>query len=271
MAALWTRRAIAVSLVLAGCATSKPVAPEIFLLMGQSNMSGRGATEEIPPGALAPDLGIRVLGNDGVLRTAKEPIDSAEGQIDPVSADTAAGVGPGLAFAKARIAVTGRAIVLVPCAKGGTAIALWKRSDSRQTLYGSCLARARQAQAIGPVTGVIWYQGESDTETAALAALWPVRFRALVTDLRRDLAAPRLPVTIVAIGDRPLSGKYAGRFPFWREVQATQVSLRLPGVTVVEAQGLPRNADELHLSTTAQIALGKRLADATLGRKSPER
>lgn len=251
------------ALTLAGCASFRPAEPEIVLLMGQSNMSGRGALEEIPAGALDPDPRIRVYGNDGLVRTAQEPIDLAAGQLDAVSADKNAGVGPGLAFAKARLQSTGRPIVLVPCAKGGTSIALWATSESRDTLYGSCLARAKEARRHGRIGAVLWYQGESDAATKALAALWPQRFATLVADLRRDLDDPRLPFVVVAIADAPATGKYAERFPFWSDVQAAQTALALPDVVVVEAKGLPRNPDDLHLSTAGQISLGKRLAERT--------
>jgi hypothetical protein len=247
---------------LSACASVRPASVDVVLLMGQSNMSGRGALEEIPPGALDPDPRIRVLGNDGIVRVAAEPLDAATNQIDAVSSDKSAGVGPGLAFAKARVARTKRAVLLVPCAKGGTSITQWARSDQRDALYGSCLARAKEAQRLGILAGVLWYQGESDAATADLANAWTERFKRLVTDLRADLDAPLLPLAVVAIGDQPVGGKYAGRFPYWRNVQEAQTALNLPGVVVVEAAGLARNADELHIATVGQITLGERLGRA---------
>ena len=96
---------------------------EIYLLMGQSNMSGRGLLEELPTQRRTIDPAITVYGNDGAWRIASEPLDSATNQIDAVSADAAAGVGPGLSFAKAlRQRRPDRRIGLIPCAKGGTSI-----------------------------------------------------------------------------------------------------------------------------------------------------
>lgn len=251
----------------AGCVSAQPPSPppQIFLLMGQSNMSGRGDLAELPPDWHTPDPRIRVLSNDGVLRLALEPIDSADNQIDAVSADRAAGVGPALAFAKAVVEYRPESsILLVPCAKGGTLIAVWAPAEGRDTLYGSCLARAREAAEVGTIAGVLWYQGESDTDSYELASAWPGAFESLISVLRADTGKPDLPVLMVSIGDRPINGPYAARFIAWHELQAAQNALLAPGVMVVPAAALDRNDDELHLSTIGALELGQRLADAWL-------
>jgi hypothetical protein len=235
--------------------------------MGQSNMSGRGDLAELPPDLQTSDSRILVFSNDGVLRLAREPLDDAESQIDTVSADRSAGVGPAFAFAKAIIAEQPQSsIVLVPCAKGGTPISAWAPAKGRDTLYGSCLARARDAAKLGNIAGVLWYQGESDSDSYDLASAWPGRFESLVSTLRSDLGIPGLPVLMVSIGDRPINGPYAARFPAWRELQAAQNALSAPGVTVVAAAALDRNDDELHLSTAGALELGQRLSSAWLAR-----
>ena len=240
-----------------------PGGRDIYLLMGQSNMAGRGVLADIPPGTLGPDPRIRLYGNDGVWRTAAEPIDSDIGQVDPVSGDKDAGVEPGLAFAKAMVARDpARPIGLVPCAKGGSGITEWPRAAARDTLYGSCLARARAAMASGRIAGILWYQGETDAHDTALAIAWAARFTAMIRDFRADLGRPDLPLVVVGIGDQPMTGKYADRFPEWRIVQDAQAALRLPNQGYVAAAGLPRNPDDLHLTTAAQIRLGAALAGA---------
>ena len=73
----------------------------LFILAGQSNMSGRA---ELPDDQ-ALDPQIVVFGNDYRWRVAVEPIDSPQGQVDAVSADMAddlARFSPGVAFARAR-------------------------------------------------------------------------------------------------------------------------------------------------------------------------
>lgn len=231
--------------------------------MGQSNMSGQGILEELPAPSRTIDPAITVYGNDGVWRIASEPLDDATNQIDAVSADAAVGVGPGLSFARTlRQKRPDRRIGLVACTKGGTSITRWARSLSRETLYGSCLARAHEARAQGQFAGILWYQGESDTDTQADADAWAGRFSDMMDVFRRDLGEPTLPLVVVGLGDQPMTGPYAGRFVAWDTVQKDQLNLRMNSQVYVSAAGLPRNADNLHLSTDGQIILGNRLAGA---------
>jgi hypothetical protein len=257
---------MAVAALLTACATGiwhKPPRPEVWLLMGQSNMSGRGDVSELPADFAVPDPRIMVWGNDGGLAVASEPVDSAVGQVDRISADVQAGVGPGLAFARVRIAQQpNRRLILVPCAKGGSAIAEWTPADGRDGLFGSCVARARAAVRQGRLAGVLWYQGERDARSVDDALAWPARFERMATALRIALARQDLPIVVVSLADEPVRGPYAGRYPAWQAVQAAQASLRVPGVVVVAAAGLPKGEDDLHLSTAGQILLGTRLASA---------
>lgn len=233
----------------------------IYLLMGQSNMSGRGVLTEIAPGTLDPDDRIQLYGNDGRWRRAAEPLDTAQGQVDKVSSDPD-GVGPGLAFAKAMLKRhPGRPVGLVTCAKGGSAIGEWKRSTERSTLYGSCLARAREAAPFGQIVGILWYQGETDARTEARAQAWAGLFTQMIVQFRSDLGKPDLPLAVVGLGDQPQAGKYAGQFPAWSTVQESQKRLRLNHQVHVSAAGLPRNPDDLHLNTDSQVRLGKMLAE----------
>ena len=47
-------------------------------------------------------------------------------------------------------------------------------------------------------------------------------------------------------------------------VRAAQLGIDLPNLEMVDAKGLPLERDHLHLSTPAQVRLGKMLADAFL-------
>jgi hypothetical protein len=255
----------AAALVAAGLVTPSSAEPPpraIYLLMGQSNMSGRGVLAEMAPGTLDPDDRIQLYGNDGRWRKAAEPLDTAQGQIDKVSRDPD-GVGPGLAFAKAMLKRhPGRPVGLVTCAKGGSAIGEWKPSTERSTLYGSCLARAQEAAPFGRIAGILWYQGETDARTEARAQAWTGLFTQMIVQFRADLGQPNLPLAVVGLGDQPRTGGFAGQFPAWSTVQDNQKRLRLDHQVYVSAAGLARNPDELHLNTESQVRLGQALAEA---------
>lgn len=257
----------AAAIALIGCAhaAGSGPTPEIYVLMGQSNMSGRGVVADAPLELRTPDPRIMLYGNDGVWKPAVEPVDAYEGQIDAVSTDLIAAVGPALAFARALAGESERRIILVPCAKGGSAIGQWTPSTDRATLYGSCLARVSEAAPRGRLAGLLWYQGETDAERPDRAAAWASNFTQVVQAFRADIGAPDLKVLVVGLGDRPLTGPYAGRFGSWAVVQGAQASLALPNHVHVSAAGLPMNEDQLHLSTAGQIALGRRMAEAWSG------
>lgn len=232
---------------------------DVYILAGQSNMSGRGRLDDLTDAERAPDPAILLYGNDGRLRVAAEPLDDATDQVDQVSADRLAAVGPGLFFARVIRQRHGRPVLLIPCAKGGSAIEEWQPSTSRATLYGSCTARIREAG--GRVAGVLWYQGETDSDRpAAVAEGWGQAFARLVAQLRADLRNPDLPITVVQISDRPDTAANRGRFAHWDVVQRQQGAVDLPCTVVVPTRALSRNADDLHLATDAQRIVGGLLA-----------
>jgi Carbohydrate esterase, sialic acid-specific acetylesterase len=234
-----------------------PQSLDIYLLMGQSNMSGRGALEVNGAHDQTSTPQIWLFGNDGQWSPAQDPLDSAKGQIDMVSADAAAGVGPGMRFASTLSTKTRRPIGLVPCAKGGSSISQWQPGLTSDTLYGSCLNRARQAVAHGRIAGILWYQGESDTKTQAAASVWASEFSNMLSAFRRDLGQPNLPVVAVSLADPPPARP---EYAFWKNVQKAQTTLDLSCLRIAKASGLELQRDGLHLSTRAQHILGSRIA-----------
>jgi hypothetical protein len=252
--------AFAVLGVLTATAANAQDAPRTYVLAGQSNMSGRGLLEDLTPAEREPDPAIRLYGNDGQWRVAAEPIDSAQGQVDAVSEDRIAAVGPGLFFAQALRVADKTPVTLVPCAKGGSSIGRWKPGGARDTLYGSCLARAREAG--GKITGLVWYQGETDAEKADAAPAWRAAFDTLVASFRRDLGATRLPIVLVQLADPPAQKEGAKPYPSWAAIQAAQSQPLDACVAMVSAKGLSKRDDDLHLDTAAQRVLGVRLAKA---------
>jgi hypothetical protein len=237
--------------------------PQTYILAGQSNMSGRGLIDDLTPTERAADPTIRLYGNDGRWRVAAEPLDAAQDQVDAVSEDRIAAVGPGLFFARALRAGGGGPVALVPCAKGGSSIGRWKPGGGRETLYGSCLARAREAG--GGIAGLVWYQGETDAEKTDAGPAWRTAFEALVKSLRHDLGGERLPIVLVQLADAPAQKPGDKPYPSWTAIQAAQAAPVDACVAMVSAKGLGKREDDLHLTTAAQRVLGAKLAEAMRG------
>ncbi|MEX0321502.1 MAG: sialate O-acetylesterase [Puniceicoccaceae bacterium] len=173
---------------------------DIFLLMGQSNMKGRGVMPEVPLND--PQIIMMHRRTDGWF-IARHPLHSVG---DPVTFEKSdnAGVGPGLAFAQAIAKKHPKArIALIPCAVGGTRIDKWQKG---QRLYEETIRRAKLALEQGPkghtrVVGAIWLQGEADSATPEQIAAYPDRIARMVADLRSDLGIPDLPFIACTIGE----------------------------------------------------------------------
>lgn len=232
-------------IIFVACATCPPPDTTIYILAGQSNMSGRG---EIP--AQKADIDDAwVFGNNWQWRILSEPVDSSTGQVDTVSMDTNAGYSLASSFARTWLADhPGGSIAFVPCAKGGSIIADWQRSEDRNTLYGSCLARGREAAKYGTIAGVLWYQGESDAMLLADAHVddyWRLQAQ-LFADFEQDFG----PVTFAQVG----ATTWPEWFPNWETIRAQQVG----GVYTAD---LPLG-DFVHLNADGYDALGVRFYQA---------
>ena len=233
----------------------------LFILVGQSNMVGWASI----PSPEKTDPRIYVFGNDYHWRIASEPVDNAFNQVDKVSEDHIAGYGPALAFAFASLDRHPQTVIgLIPCAKNSSGIVQWQRNLSDQTLYGSCLKRARSASPMGRISGILFLQGETDAQDPVLYPQpepqpfdWALLFTSFITDLRNDLHEPELPVVFAQLGADPFSKD----FPNWRIVQEQQSSIDLPMTTMITTDDLSL-LDGLHFTVDSYRTIGRRFADA---------
>ncbi len=240
----------------------------LFVMAGQSNISGRG---RVTRGAANPfGEHVFVFANDYRWRKASVPVDAPDGQVDFISLDPKPGLGPGPTVAAEWLkANPGRSLGLIPCARGSSVIAQWQPSLSEDSLYGSCLKRIRAASLMGKVEGVLFFQGEWDAlKPEAMQGVfrgtvdhtkWARRFTGYVRGMRRDLGKPRLPVVFAQLGDHGDPAKYVN----WSKIQAIQAGIRLPKVAMIQTAGLPLR-DKVHFNAESQREIGRRFARAYL-------
>ncbi len=230
---------------------------DLFLLIGQSNMKGRGVMPAEPK--RDPRLVMMSL-KDDAWYLARHPLHLTG---DPKTFDGAdnAGVGPGLTFAEAIAAASPNTRVgLVPCAVGGSAIALWQKGAR---LYENAVRRAKLAMQAGApvqarIRGALWLQGEADATDERLG-VYEDKLQALVRDLRAELGEPELPFIACTIGEMSPDG--AGR----RKADMNTILLRLPAkvprTACVDARDLKTHiGDNVHFDTAAQEEIGRRYA-----------
>ena len=237
---------------------------QLFILAGQSNMSGRGS---IPQSAVTANPRIFVFGNNYQWQLALEPVDNPIDQVDKVSEDPNAGFSPSLPFAAAVLKQRPEMLIgLIPCAMDATSIHDWERNLSDTTLYGSCLKRVHAASTMGNVAGILFFQGESDAldprrnpELTLFPDQWADKFSIFINDWRSDLGLPDLPVVFAQIGinTRP------NRYPNWDIVQEQQSSVQLPFCKMITTDDLALN-DTVHFTTESYQIIGERFAEAYL-------
>ena len=152
----------------------------VYLLMGQSNMAGRGRMTDADR---RPVQRVWMLDKENRWVPAAHPL-----HFDK---PTIAGVGLGIDFAK-RMCQEDPAIQvgLVPCAFGGTPLSRWSKGGD---LYQNAVARAKVAMKSGTLEGVLWHQGESDSGKPDTASTYADRLAKMIGDLRAELESPGLP------------------------------------------------------------------------------
>ncbi len=227
----------------------------VYLLMGQSNMVGRDVREME---ALGKNPHVLSLTGAGIWVVAQDPLHEPFGKIPP-------GVGPGLSFGRAMSAADKNITIgLVPCAVGGTPLRRWVKGGD---LYEAAVVRAKVAAKSGMLAGVIWHQGESDTDKQETADTYEARLTQMIKDLRSDLGVADLPVVVGQLGEFLTVEKYPGvetvRAAFKRMPSA------LARVGFADSTGLGDKGDKLHFSTEAQREMGARFAKAMLALEKP--
>ncbi len=161
---------------------------DIYVIAGQSNASGRGAS---PNGYTHPVLRAALFGNDDRWAELLDPVDSAAGQVDRVSADPGAGGSVWPLVATELMAAEGVPVAFVPCAKIGTYIRRWTKDaaapHARSTLYGSMLRRVRAVG--GRVRAVLFWHGEVDARAGTSQHAYAVALRSLAAGVKHDCGA----------------------------------------------------------------------------------
>lgn len=225
----------------------------LYLLIGQSNMAGRGKVEKEDQTAHPR---VPALNKEDLWVPAVDPL-----HFDKPSA----GVGPGLAFGRALAdADSAVTIGLIPCAAGGSPISVWKKDvywkQTKSKPYDEALRRVAIARQRGVLKGILWHQGESDSNEQE-AKVYADRLADLVTRLRRDLEAPEVPLVVGR-----LSEPFRAQNEHARIVdQALRDFAKKDGRSAyVESDKLTLMKDNTHFDAASAREFGRRYAKAML-------
>lgn len=230
---------------------------DLYLLIGQSNMAGRGVID-----------GEHVVSRARLLKFS--PRNAWAPGVDPLHADkpAAAGVGLGTSFARVMADKNKHVTVgLIPCAVGGTPLERWVKGGD---LYEQALVRARLAMKDGRLKGILWHQGESDSGSEETARSYAARLAQMVADLRADLGVGEVPFVAGKLGEFLAHTAKDGKPSFWPVVneQLASIPTLVPKAAVVESTGLKHKGDAVHFDTPSLREFGRRYAQAMLALQS---
>lgn len=232
---------------------------ELFMLTGQSNMAGYGREAAYDP----PELGVHLYANDGNWRIAAHPLNDACNSIYPENLEPNTASSPALSFARTARRLLNVPIGLVQASRGCTQLCRWHPEEDGD-LYRAML---RRLDAVGPVSGVLWYQGCADAK-AREAPIYFERFVRMLELWRKSLGdVPMITVQLNRVVRR--DSEWQDRC--WGNVREAQrqAAQKLNNVYIVPAMDLAMS-DVTHNNSAANVILGERMANAYLrGKRAP--
>jgi hypothetical protein len=219
-----------------------------FLMLGQSNMAGRGFIHEVPP---IYNERIQMLRN-GRWQMMTEPINYDR----PVSGISLAG-----SFADAWCRQNQEdPIGLIPCAEGGSTLDEWAVD---QTLFRHAITEAKFAMENSELTGILWHQGESDSMNGNYKVYYK-KLLSIIEGLRKELNAPEIPLIIGGLGDflgKEGFGKYSTEYSYINQ-ELQKFASEQDNCYFVTAAGLTSNPDGIHIDAISQRKFGLRYFEA---------
>lgn len=234
--------------------TDTNVRYDLYLLIGQSNMAGRG---NIDAQDTITDNNVFMLNKDENWVPAKSPL-----HFDK----SVAGTGLGLTFGKIMAKESKRKVGLIPCAVGGTSISMWMPGAydkvTKTHPYDDAIRRTKVAMKNGELKGILWHQGEGDASKDK-AARYEQRFDSLMLNLQNDLS--------VDISSIPVVVGELGQFYCERNSGGNEINLILKHIAethknraLVSSKGLVHKGDSVHFDAASQRELGKRYSEKVI-------
>jgi hypothetical protein len=230
---------LCVMAVPSGCVSAQPAGPtDVFLLIGQSNMSGRAQMIEGDDAVLE---GVLLLNDRGGWEPARQPMNRYASDRKDLSVQRFNLGGP---FAVSlREAYPEKVPGLIVNARGGTKIEAWQPGED---LYEHALDRVRSLKGV-KLAGVLWHQGEGN----AMDEEYADKLEKLIDGIRRDLDQADLPFIAGHIGIENVIN-----------TQVDALAQRVASMGVVSIEGLNPPDSDGHFDRDGMIVLGRRYAEA---------
>ena len=222
---------------------------DVFLLIGQSNMAGRGDFKSAADSVLLNK--VFLLNDLGKFEAAKNPLNRYS-TIRKVCEPELQRVGLGASFANAMSAFLKDSVYLIVNARGGTPILKFLKGGDNgyyETILNRTVNALKKNKHLR-LRAILWHQGESDAENPEF---YLKQLQSMVNSLRTDLKMPNLPFIAGELGEWNPHYKAIGKI-----IQTIPATIE--NTYVVSTEGL-KNRDEYHFDTPSYSELGKRFAE----------
>ena len=214
-----------------------------ILIIGQSNMGGRGFKEEVPP-----------IINDRlyVLRNGRW-----RAMYVPVNPDrVTSGINLVESFADLYSKEHNVDEGIIPCADGGTSLDQWQVGG---LLFDHACYMAELASRTSTIAAVLWHQGESDCSEDRYP-LYEEKLTIILDAFRKKLNLYDVPFLLGGLGDYlefcDRSDKFKNYIYVNEALEMVAGKNKMTGF--VSAEGLGANPDNLHFSAEALREFGVR-------------
>lgn len=219
-----------------------------ILLVGQSNMAGRGFIHEVPA---IYNENIEILRN-GRWQMMAEPLHNDR---------EVAGIGPAASFAAAwSLDHPEEKLGLIPCAEGGSSIDEWAAD---QLLFRHAISEAKFAMETSELIGILWHQGENDSMNERYQD-YGEKLKAVFEHFRGELGLSKLPIILGELPDflgKNGFGLSATEFKKINQEMA-KVATQEANCYLVSAENLSANPDGIHINAESQRQFGIRYYEA---------
>ena len=223
-----------------------------ILMIGQSNMAGRGDIGDVPK---INNNSCFMLRN-GRWQKMHEPINPDRPIFE---SKYKSGIGLAASFADDLNKSTDLPIGLIPCADGGTSIEEWQKGG---LLFDHAVMQAKLAMRTSHLSGIIWHQGENNCISEESFEHYRERFIKFVADMRESLGMGDIPFVAGELSRELAPETTFGDRPERFNALLHELEGVIPNFTVVSSLGLPMRNDGLHFNAAGQRQLGHRYFEA---------
>ena len=223
-----------------------------FLMIGQSNMAGRGNVGEVEPIKNPDCLMLRM----GRWQPLSEPVNPDRSIF---SGRYRSGVCLASSFADAAARALNKKIGLIPCADGGTKISEWLPGG---LLFDHAVMTAKLAMRTSRLSGILWHQGESDCCSDEDLNAHGESFILVMRELRRELGIPELPIIVGELSENyDTSWRLLDR-PVKMNSSYRRACDELKVCAIAKSEGLTLKDDGIHFDSASLRQFGNRYFEA---------